>query len=141
MFSPRDERPFVNIYDRVKEEIAKAREIASDTLAVHDNFGTRFHDLKQHAPDYKTCSYQYYTSYIGADLHAYRCCVLAYNRRGRIHGGDLKDRSWDEFWNSPERKHDLDSLDARQCERCQFNEKNRAVDYLMKFDVPHKEWP
>lgn len=141
MFSPRDEKPFENIYERVKEELDKAKALADDTFSVHDNFGSRFADLKQHAPDYEFCPYQFYTTYVGADLQAYRCCVYAYNRRGRILGGDLQDRTFGEFWADPRRDHDLASLDARDCTRCQFHEKNRAVNYLMSNDPRHKEWP
>jgi MoaA/NifB/PqqE/SkfB family radical SAM enzyme len=117
MFSPRDEKPFENIYTRVKEELDKAKTLADDGFSVHDNFGSRFADLKQHAPDYKTCTY------------------------GRILGGNVAAVRWDSFWNDPRRLHDLASLDARDCERCQFHEKNRAVNYLMQNSPKHKEWP
>ena len=79
-------------------------------------------------------------------MKAYRCCVLAYNKRGLIEGGDLSKRSFSEFWGSKERKKDLGALDARGCERCQFNEKNRALLYVRgntESDTVsrHMEWP
>lgn len=131
MFSPQDEAPFVAIYDRVRGLIDEAKKLARPGFTVNDNFGSRFDDLRQHAPDYATCSYQHYTAYVGGDMKAYRCCVLAYNRRGLVAGGDLKERSWAEFWKSQERKDDMAALDARGCERCQFNFKNRALLYVM----------
>jgi len=146
MFSKEGEKPFIPIYDRVKLELEKAKQLATDAFAVHDNFGSRFDDLKQHAPDYSFCSYQFYTHYIGADLKAYRCCVLAYNKRGLIEGGDLKERSFHDFWASQERKDDLNALNASGCPRCQFNTKNRQWNYVMgntESDTTsrHIEWP
>ena len=146
MFSPDDEKPFVGIYDEVRVLIEKARRIVGDALIVHDNFGSRFEDLKQHAPDYRFCSYQFYTGYIGGDLKSYRCCVLAYNRRGLIEGGDLSKQSFKDFWQSKEREDDLNALDARGCPRCQFNEKNRSMNYVIgntQSDTKsrHIEWP
>lgn len=147
MFSPSDERPFATCYDSIKTLIAEARSrYQRADFTIHDNFGSRFADLVQHAPDYRTCSYQHYTAYVGGDLKAYRCCVLAYNKRGLVAGGDLSKRSFAEFWNSPERKADMESLDARGCERCQFNAKNRALLYVMgdtssDTSPRHLEWP
>jgi MoaA/NifB/PqqE/SkfB family radical SAM enzyme len=147
MFSTEDDAPFRSIYNRVRGLIAEARAKHEGLgFTVHDNFGSRFDDLKQHAPDYPTCGYQYYTTYVGGDLHAYRCCVLAYNERGRIAGGDLRERSFAEFWASQQRRDDLAALDPRGCERCQFNFKNRQLLYVMgntESDVTprHLEWP
>lgn len=146
MFSTENETPFIKIYDQVRVLINEAKTLAADTFTVHDNFGSRFEDLKQHAPDYRYCSYQHYTTYIGGDMKAYRCCVLAYNKRGLVEGGDLSKRPFDEFWRSQARKDDMDALDARGCERCQFNTKNRAMLYVMgntESDTSprHIEWP
>lgn len=141
MFSPENEKPYEDIWKSISLEIEMARhEYEGPHFKIHDNFGSRLEDLEQHSPDYNFCSYQYYTAYIGGDLQAYRCCVLAYNERGKIKGGDLKERSFSEFWASQERKDDLNALDAKGCERCQFNEKNRAMNYLLQPDPPHKEW-
>ena len=146
MFSPEDERPFAAIYPEIRVLIEEARRLERPDFAIYDNFGSRFDDLKQHAPDYSFCSYQHYTAYVGGDMKAYRCCVLAYNKRGLVTGGDLKERSFAEFWRSQERKDDMNALDARGCERCQFNTKNRQLLYVMgntESDVTprHMEWP
>lgn len=147
MFSTENETPFLKIYDEVCALIEKARrDFQTDTFAVYDNFGSRFDDLKQHAPDYSFCSYQSYTAYIGGDMKAYRCCILAYNKRGLVEGGDLSKRSFSEFWKSQERKDDMNALDATGCPRCQFNSKNRAMLYVMGNTASdttprHMEWP
>ena len=148
MFSPANETPFVAIYDEISASIRKARAaLEAPGFTIHDNFGSRFADLKQHEPDYSFCSYQYYTAYVGGDMNAYRCCVLSYNKRGLItEAANLKERSFAEFWRSPERVADMKALDARGCPRCQFNSKNRAMLYVMgntESDVTprHIEWP
>jgi len=141
MFSPQDEFPFAMIHGEILKHIRRAREYERDDFKVYDNFGSRLQDLKQGRPDYGFCSYQYYTAYVGGDMNAYRCCVLAYNRRGLIQGGNLKDRSFAEFWKSQERKDDLEALDARGCERCQFNAKNRNMLYVMGDAPTHAEFP
>ena len=146
MFSTEDEKPFEGIYDIVRTLINETRSLEDDSFRVYDNFGSRVDDLAQKAPDYSFCSYQHYTTYVGGDLNAYRCCVLAYNKRGLMPGGNLATRSFVDFWNSPERKADMAALDARGCERCQFNVKNRAMLYVMgntESDVTprHMEWP
>jgi MoaA/NifB/PqqE/SkfB family radical SAM enzyme len=63
-----------------------------------------------------------------------------------VKGGNLKERSFKEFWNSRERLDDMEALDARGCERCQFNAKNRGLLYVMgntESDTTprHMEWP
>lgn len=140
MFSPEDEKPFQLHHEDILEQLFLAKQYASDTFTVHDNFGSRLEDLEQHSPDYSFCSYQHYTSYIGGDMQAYRCCVLAYNERGKIKGGDLTTRDFSEFWDSNDRTRDFAKFDARGCERCQFNQKNRAMNYLLNPNPPHKEW-
>ena len=140
MFSPSDEQPFVPIYDEIRGLIDEAKTLATDSFAVYDNFGTRYEDLKQHRPDFDSCPHQFYVGYVGGDLQAYRCCLLAYSRRGAIKGGDLKTRKFDEFWESQERKDDLAALKPRGCERCQFSGKIRGVLAAMK-RPPHAEFP
>lgn len=146
MFSPADDRPFAAIYSQIRVLIDQARRLERPGFTIHDNFGSRLEDLHQHSPDYRFCSYQFYTAYVGGDLNAYRCCVLAYNKRGLVQGGDLKTRSFKDFWQSQQRKDDMEALDARGCERCQFNAKNRQLLYVMgntESDASprHMEWP
>lgn len=142
MFNPEDERPYNEIWKEIKEAIAEARaRYETSQFSVHDLFGERLDDLRQGRPDYKVCSYQSYTTYIGADMRPYRCCVLAYNHRGIIANGSLLKVPFDEFWSSEARKEDFLKFDAGGCERCQFNPKNRAMAYLMEPTVTHEEFP
>lgn len=142
MFNPQDAAPYSRIYGRILDEVRAVKaDLDSMTFTVHDLFTDRMQDLFDGRPDYTTCAYQHYTAYIGGDLQAYRCCVLAYNHRGKIAGGDLTEKPFDQFWNSEERKGDFEKFDARGCERCQFNGKNRAANYILSGDPRHKEFP
>ena len=131
MFSVDEDAPFRPIYDDIVARIAAVKAKHGKSIIIHDNFGTRFDDLVQREPDYQTCGYQYYTTYVGGDLNVYRCCILAYNKRGLVAGGSLKERRFDEFWASQERKDDLAALNAQGCPRCQFNQKNRELLYVI----------
>ena len=147
MFGPENERPFLPIYDDIKARIGHAKALYQDaTFTVYDNFGSRLADLEQHSPDYSTCPYQYYTSYIGGNVQSYRCCVLSYTRRGMVANGDLTNQRFDDFWRSEARKQDFANFDARGCPRCMFNAKNRSLLYVMgntESDTSprHIEWP
>ena len=143
MFNPEGEAPYANIYPAIKADITEARlRYDSPAFSVVDLFGERLADLHDGAPDYRTCSYQHYTSYVGGDMRAYRCCVLAYNHRGLVDGGkDLEHTPWDVFWASEERVNDFERFDAHGCERCQFNPKNRAMSYLLDKSPGHVEFP
>jgi len=129
LFSTENEIPLLPIYEETCDLIRQSRE-SFKSVAIHDNFGTRLADLVQREPDYSFCSYQYYTTYVGGDVNVYRCCVLAYNKRGLIPGGDIKNRRFDEFWASDERKQNFREFDAKGCPRCQFNQKNRELLYV-----------
>lgn len=143
MFNPDGASPYEPIYEDIKLSIEEARmRYDSPTFTTIDLFGDRIQDLVDGSPDYRTCSYQSYVSYVGGDMRAYRCCVYSYSNRGLIAGGsDLAHTPWDVFWNSPERIADFENFDARGCGQCQFNKKNRAMAYLIEDNQPHKEFP
>ncbi len=142
MFSPDGAKPYRDIYKQIKDSTERAMyKYQTASFRVHDLFTDRLEDLIEGPPDYKTCSYQYYTTYIGADMSPYRCCVLAYNNRGKVANLDLKTLTFGEVWNSNARKTDMKMFDARGCERCQFNDKNRAMSYLLEKEVIHEEFP
>ena len=140
MFSQDGIEPYREHYGDMKETIHTARERNEcETFRVHDLFGDRIDDLEHGAPDYQTCYYQSYNTYIGGDANIYRCCVLAYNKRGLL--GSVKDKSYDEFLKAPDTPDKFRDFDARGCDRCQFNLKNKAMNYLLGGKPPHAEFP
>lgn len=139
LFSPDGSKPYVDIYEDIKGLIAEARaRYQDDGFLVHDRFGERVQDLVDGNPDYKNCPYMRYTTYVGGDQNNYICCVYSYSKRGKM--TSLKDQPFDEWWASDERKQFMDKFDARGCERCMFNDKNRALNYLLEDDPKHKEF-
>jgi MoaA/NifB/PqqE/SkfB family radical SAM enzyme len=106
-----------------------AKALETDRFAVADMFRERAKDLHQGPPDYERCAYMHLTTYIGADLGVYRCCVLAYNTRGLI--GSLKDQRLSDLWASEQKRKDFAGFDARGCDLCQFNERNREMNAMI----------
>lgn len=139
MFSPDDEQPFAGFYDEAAELARQAEGLSRGRFTVFNRFGARLDDLKQKRPDYRVCGYQHWTTYVGADLNVYRCCVYSYNSRGLI--GSLKDRSFKALWMDPERAKAMRAFNPGACERCQFNNINRMLAYALD-DEPqmHEEF-
>jgi len=106
------------------DEAAELCRKAAEKPFVTDNFAVRFADLQQGAPDYERCAYQHFTTYIGADMNLYRCCVTSYNERGLV--GSLRDETLPNLW-----QRMSEPFDARGCECCQFNDRNRAMNQLI----------
>jgi Fe-coproporphyrin III synthase len=138
-FSAQDEALFAEIHDEAAELARRATDLSRAGFEVINRFSEKLGDLKQKAPDYDTCGYQQFTTYIGADLNVYRCCVLAYNEDGVV--GNLRDRRFADLWMSQERAEEMAAFSARSCDRCQFNSQNRLLDYVLRpEDPPHSEF-
>jgi hypothetical protein len=125
-------------YEGLRESIDDVRAtakaaFADDKFRVIDFFGDRIGDLQQAAPDYQFCGYQQFVVYIGGDQKVYTCCTNAYTPHGEI--GDLKNQRFAD-WMRTHRRFDFD---ARGCHHCQFNEKNRVINYMLG-EPPHVEF-
>ncbi len=116
-------------YDGLSAEIAASRAAAAymqdDDFKVVDFFNERVGDLDQGRPDYKFCGEQHFVLYIGGDQKVYTCCTNAYTTHGEI--GDLRATRFRD-WLASHRRYDFDS---RSCHHCQFNDKNRVVNFLI----------
>ena len=116
--------------DYFADFVEEAAHLCSEAQRAHpagfvvNNFPSRTDDLALGHPDYPRCGYQYFTTYIGADLNVYRCCVTSYTNHGLL--GNLGD--YDSFAALWTQTHKNDTFDARTCPRCQFNDKNRAIN-------------
>jgi MoaA/NifB/PqqE/SkfB family radical SAM enzyme len=125
MFSMEGSDHYEGIRDAIDAERQAAKEMQDDTFKVVDLFGNRIGDLDQGRPDYNFCGYQQFVLYIGGDQKVYTCCTNAYTMHGEI--GDLTKQGFAE-WMGKHRRFDFD---ARGCHHCQFNDKNRVVNYLL----------
>lgn len=136
MFSADGAKPYRDIYYKAKNHIEVARErFARDGFAVVDLFGDRIEDLEAGAPNYAKCYQQALCTYIGGDGGIYRCCNTAYTDHGRV--GSVLSGRFSEWLASPRDVHDFD---ARSCRFCQFNEKNRILNYLVGKTPMHVEF-
>lgn len=100
---------------------------------VHGRFKEKLSDLSA-PPDYQSCWYQHLTTYLGGDGNLYRCCVTAYNRLGLI-GNVQEAGGLRALWDSHMKRTKYARFDARACPRCQFNDRNRAIDGALAGDV------
>lgn len=128
-FSSEDEKLFLPFYSEASELCKKAEQVACNGFTVYNRFGDRLEDLQAKNPEDELCGYQFFNTYIGADLQVYRCCGYAYNERGWI--GDLRKLRFKDFWMSRERFARQMDFDARGCERCLYRRQNQALAYVM----------
>lgn len=129
VFSPDNAAYFDDFGYRAAVLCREATAMTTDTFRVINNFDARFAELKQGHPLFKFCPLQYIVPLIGADLNIYRCCILAYTKRGLI--GSLTDDYFPNVWFSREHTEDMGRFDARQCPRCQFSGKIETMNGLI----------
>jgi MoaA/NifB/PqqE/SkfB family radical SAM enzyme len=139
VFQPDDAAYFDDFYDTASRECKQlAERYTTDSFKVFNLFGDRVSDLVEASPDYEFCGYQQFNTYIGGDLNVYRCCVQSYSTHGLV--GSLKDQRLSELWESEEKLRDFGNFDARSCDRCQFNTKNRTILYALEDDPMHVDF-
>jgi MoaA/NifB/PqqE/SkfB family radical SAM enzyme len=135
MFSTDGTKPYEPIHAYIRAEIDKIKTLERPGFAVIDMFGNRIADLVQHSPDYEFCGYQQFNMYIGGNLRVYRCCTTAYTHHGEV--GDLTNQRFASWFYSQNKTRNYAWFDARTCEICQFNGKNRAINYLKDEQPQH----
>lgn len=138
VFQPNGINYFQPFRKTAGEYCRAAEEFSDDRFAVINMFTDRLGDLIDASPEYQRCGYQHVTTYIGGDLNVYRCCNTAYNERGLI--GSLANQRFRSLWQSQAKRDDFAQFDARGCERCQFNEKNRTINSLIDFNPTHEDF-
>jgi len=139
MFSNSGESYYDWIYDSIRDKIEDMRTLyEDDVFKVVDLFGDRISDLHQHAPDYNFCGYQQFNMYIGGNLKVYRCCTTSYTKHGEV--GDLSKQSFRKWFESEQKRGAYKGFDATTCHTCQFNGKNRAINYMLDADPLHAEF-
>jgi MoaA/NifB/PqqE/SkfB family radical SAM enzyme len=138
-FSAQDEALFAEFHGECAALCREAEVLSDDTFQVYNRFGEKLDDLKQGRPDYPSCGYQQFTTYVGGDMNLYRCCVYAYHPHGLY--GSIKDRRFKDVWMEQARADAMRTFDATGCERCQFNKINSTLEYLLRAEDPeHSEF-
>lgn len=128
-FSPEKERYYDGIEKAVQAEIDRTMTLESADFKIFNQFKFRFGDLGLGTPDYEFCGIMHFVTYVAADLNVYTCCTQAYNKRGLI--GSFQDCSFQELWDSHQKKKFMEGFKASGCSWCQFNKKNRAVNAVL----------
>jgi MoaA/NifB/PqqE/SkfB family radical SAM enzyme len=131
MFSEAGAKYYDGILDEVSAQRELAKSLETETFKVVDFFGSRVEDLELGKPDYKFCGEQQFVLYIGGDQKVYTCCTNAYTTHGQI--GDLRQQRFRD-WLASYRRYDFD---ARGCHHCQFNDKNRVINFMLDSDPKH----
>lgn len=136
-FSQHDEKLFASFHKEAAALAHSAESLTSHSFTVFNRFSDRLEDLTLKNPEDELCGYQFFTTYIGADLNVYRCCGYAYNERGLL--GSLKNQTFKNFWLSQERFDKQKNFDGRGCERCQFRKQNSVLAYVLKEEPQQHE--
>lgn len=131
-FSNEAERLFAGFHAEAAALCKEAEGLNDGTFTVYNRFSDRLSDLRNGSPDESLCGYQFFTTYIGADLNVYRCCGYAYNERGHV--GSIQNQRFKDFWMSQSRFDNQLGFDARGCELCQFRRQNQALAYVLSPD-------
>jgi MoaA/NifB/PqqE/SkfB family radical SAM enzyme len=131
MFSSLGEGYYTDILSDIRCERRMAKRLEDDNFKVIDFFENRIQDLHEAKPNYSFCGYQQFVVYIGGDQKVYTCCTNAYTKHGEV--GDLRDMSFG-VWLASKQQY---NFDARSCHHCQFNEKNRVIEYLIREEPSH----
>lgn len=127
---------FAGIHEEIVDQVNMCVKLLNDDkFTVFNNFGLRYGDLELGSPDYSFCPYMNLTTYVGGDQTVYTCCVNAYNSRGII--GSIKDQRFKDLWDSQPKQDFFRGFDAKNCERCMFNEKNSFINNLLRPPTVH----
>jgi len=135
VFQPDGANYFAGFHAEASRLCREATALSEGRFKVVNMFGNRLSDLELGNPDYKTCGYMQFTTYIGGDQNVYRCCTTSYNEQGLI--GSLKHQRFKELWESQAKRNDFDGFDAHGCKRCMFNGQNRAIEYAIQAEPLH----
>lgn len=134
MFSMDGVEYYAGIEDEIEEQRRQAKALEDATFKVVDFYDNRRADLIQAKPDYSFCGYQQFVLYIAGNQKVYTCCTNAYTPWGEI--GDLREQRFSD-WIKAHRRYDFD---AQKCHHCQFNGKNRVINYMLNDAPPHVEF-
>jgi molybdenum cofactor biosynthesis enzyme MoaA len=107
----------------------QAEELQTDTFRIHNHWSKKTNVSEIGQPDYSTCWYQQFTTFIGGDQNVYRCCRTSYQERGLI--GSIANQSFRDLWESDHKQQRFAQFDARGCRDCHVNDRNREVELLM----------
>lgn len=121
----------------VRAQIEESAALSDGGFSVIDHY----HEMDERFDKgYRRCAYLQFLTVIGADGAVYACQDKAYTGSGRL--GSIKDRSFKEFWFSPENAARMRALDpSRDCRHhCVTHAKNRLLAEYLDLDPEHADF-
>ncbi len=118
----------------VAPQIERAMALATADFGVVNHY----HALTESfAKPYTACPMMNLLTVIGADCDVYACQDKAYTESGRL--GSIRDRSFADFWFSPERRRAIAAINPmEQCRHhCVSHRKNTLIDEYLSIDPDH----
>lgn len=122
------------IADRVSEEIARCRTLEGERFSVLDHYHAQSARFER---PYRSCPMLEFLTVIGADCTVYTCQDKAYTDSGQL--GSIRDRSFREFWYSPENAERIRAIDpSTAClHHCTAHAKNLLLTEYRLLDPAH----
>ena len=125
MFSDQGASYYDGVVDEIRSLSKAADGLQTDKFRIANFFNDRVQDLTQGKPDYEFCGEQQFVLFVGGDLKLYTCCTNAYTTHGEI--GDLSNKTL-AMWLETNNRF---AFNAKQCHHCQFNAKNKAINWML----------
>lgn len=122
------------IRDIVREQAAKASELADNYFSVVDHY----HELDvRFDKQYTTCPQLMYLTVIGADCSVYTCQDKAFTDSGKL--GSISNVRFRDFWFSDQNKDRIYAVNPSQiCKHhCVSHRKNLAIQSVLDIDIDH----
>lgn len=132
---------FDDFVDIAKEAAKATEQLSTDSFKVFNLFGDRINNMFEDTQNYDFCPTKELLTFIGADYNVYTCCTIAYNNRGLI--GSIKNHSFRELWESNEKINMFMKHNPRKMCRhhCMYKERNEFINYCIKQDPKHVNFP
>jgi len=122
------------IAEETARQIAAAKSLDDHRFTIVDHY----HELEgRFDKDYHSCPFLQFLTVIGADSRVYSCQDKAYTEGGLL--GSIAERSFKEFWYSPENHTRLYGIDpSRSCRHhCVAHQKNVVLSEFLSTDTDH----
>ncbi|GAB6039362.1 radical SAM protein [Endothiovibrio diazotrophicus] len=119
----------------VEQEIGRCQALNTSDFTVVDHYhGLESRVFEKH---YTTCPFLMFQPVIAADQMVYTCHDKAFNKEGLL--GSIVDRSFKEFWFSPENRERIYTFNpAQSCRHhCTVHNKNLAILEYLSLDTDH----
>ena len=125
---------YLPVWQEIRDAMDASTALQTDDFQVFA-FKRRFEELFFNDKSYNTCFIQQLHPILGADQRIYTCCNFPYVKDYVV--SDVRERSFEEAWNSAERLAFVKSFDPKKCPSCWYNSQNKFMNYLVAGNPAH----